>query len=215
MGSVDWSHLARTGSLATRVFHAERMASVVVLFDVRPAAYVQAHDADVNAVEHALEAGRRIVGGLLDEGNRVGIAGLGVGPCWLEPGVGREHRARAERFLATASPLSSTPPDGSFLPTQLRELRTRLAGEYQVLWLSPLVDDYAVEVARRLESAGHAVTVVSPDVTDDVTTGHRLARAERRMRIARLREVGIRVVDWHPTDTVDVALARASRGWRR
>jgi len=215
MGHVDWTHLARTGELATQEFHAERMASVVLVFDVRPAAYAGAPGLDRNAVEYALGAGRRLLGGLLAEGNQVGLAGLGVETCWLEPGLGREHRARAERFLATAEPLSSTPPEGTFLPSEIRELRKRLHGERQILWLSPLLDVYGVEVARRLESAGHAVTVVSPDVTDDRTAGRRVARAERRIRMARLREVGIRVVDWRPPEPVDVATARAARGWQR
>lgn len=215
MGHVDWRHLARTGDLATQVFHAERMASVVLLFDVRPAAYAGRPDLDRNAVEHGLDAGRRVLGSLLEDGNRVGVAGLGVDTCWLAPGLGREHRARAERFLATAGPLSSTPPAGTFVPRAIRELRARLPGDAQVIWFSPLLDVYGVEVARRMESAGHAVTVMSPDVTDDATPGRRVARAERAARMARLREVGIRVVDWRPPESVSVALERAARGWAR
>lgn len=215
MSRVDWHHLARTGELATQQFHAERMATVLLLFDVRPAAYAATPDGEHEAVAAALEAGRRLLGGLLDDGNRVGLAGLGVETCWLEPGLGREHRARAERFLATAAPLSTTPPDDPFVPRRLRELRGRLRGEVQVVWLSPLLDVYGVAVARRLESAGHAVTAVSPDVTGGETPGQRVARAERETRMARLREVGVRVVDWRPAEPVEVAVTRAARGWRR
>jgi uncharacterized protein (DUF58 family) len=215
LGHVDWNHLARTGELATQQFHAEQMASVVLLFDVRPVAYAGHPDLQHNAVEHALAAGRKLLGALLDEGNRVGVAGLGVELCFLEPGMGRDHRARAERFLATADPLSSTPPDGQFLPSEIRELRKRLRGEVQVVWLSPVLDVYGVEVPRRLESSGHAVTVVSPDVTGEETPGRRVARAERQLRVNRLREVGVRVVDWQPPEALDVATSRAARGWRR
>lgn len=220
MGHVDWHHLARTGDLATTEFRAERMAAVVLLFDVRPAAYAATPDGEYEAVVCEFEAGRRLLGRLLDGGNRVGIAGLGVETCWLGPGLGREHRARAERFLATAGPLSTTPPGGRFLPSSLTEIRKRLRGEVQVVWLSPLVDRYAPVVARRLASAGHPVTVVSPDVTVEETAGQRVARAERRTRMARLREVSIRVIDWRPPEPLDVALARVAtirtaQGWSR
>lgn len=215
MGRVDWRHLARTGELATKEFDVERMATVVVLFDVRPAAYAATPDGKYGAVEASLEAGRRLLGRLLDDGNEAGIAGLGVETCWLEPGLGREHRARAEQFLATADPLSTTSPDGTFVPTRIREIRKRVRGQMQVVWLSPLLDVYGLEVARRLTSSGHPVTVVSPDVTGDGTAGQRVVRAERRIRMARLREAGVRVVDWEPTEPVEVAVARTARGRRR
>lgn len=214
MGHVDWHHLARTGELATQEFHAERMASVVLLFDVRPSAYVGRPDLDANAVAYALSGGRRLLGRLLDDGNRVGVAGLGTDICWLAPGLGRDHRTRAEQFLATAPELSTTPPDGAFIPSTILELRKRLQGDRQIVWFSPVVDRYGVEVPRRLESAGHAVTVVSPDMTDDATPGRRLARANRRLRLDELRGGGIRVVDWRPPELLDVALERATRGWR-
>lgn len=215
LGRVDWRHLARTGDLATTEFRAERMATIVLLFDVRPAAYAATPDGQYDAVGSAFDAGRRLLGRLLDDGNRVGIAGIGVETCWFDPGLGREHRARAERFLATADPLSTTPPEGQFYPTQLREIRKRVGGEMQVVWLSPLVDDYGPVVARRLTSAGHPVAVVSPDVTADETAGQRVARAERRIRITGLRQAGVRVVDWQPSVPLEVATSRAAGKWSR
>lgn len=214
MGHVDWNNLARTGELATREFHAERMAAVVLLFDVRPAAYVGRPDLEGNAVAYSLAGGRRLFGRLLDDNNQVGLAGIGAEICWLAPGMGREHRTRAEQFLATTPELSRTPPEGTFLPSSLLDLRSRLRGERQVIWFSPVVDRYGVEIPRRLESAGHAVTVVSPDLTDDGTPGRRLAAADRRLRLDELRGTGMRVVDWRPPAALDVALVRAERGWR-
>ena len=214
LGRVDWGELAKTGELATRQFHAERMATMVLALDARAAAY-NGVDTAPTAFEHSVRAARRVAGAALAEGNRAGVAGLGPENCWLEPGLGRVHRARLEEFLATDPVLSPTAPAGTFYPPQLDELRARVRGDSQVIWLSPLSDAYSVEVARKLESTGHAVTVVSPDPTGEDTTGRRLARAERRFRLVSLREAGVRVVDWHPPEPLEAAVARAARGWRR
>lgn len=214
LGEVAWSRFAKTGQLATRQFHAERMATVVLALDVRAAAYL-AGVGEPTAVEHSLTAARRLAATVLGEGNRVGVAGLGPDNCWLEPGLGRAHRVRLEAFLATEPALARTPPGGTFYPTQLDELRKRVRGDTQVVWLSPLPDAYSVEVARKLESAGHAVTVVTPDVTAADTTGRVLARTRRRLRLTELREAGVRTVDWRPPEPLEAAVARAARGWQR
>lgn len=214
LGRVAWSELAKTGRLATRQFHAEQMATVVLAVDAREAAYLGV-DTAPTAFEHSVRGARRLAGAALSEGNRVGVAGLGPENCWLNPGLGRAHRARLEEFLATEPVLSPAPPEETFYPPQLDELRARIRGESQVVWLSPLPDAYAVEVARTLEAAGHAVTVVTPDPTGEDTTGRRLARAERRFRLVSLREAGVRVVDWRPPEPLEAAVARAVRGWRR
>jgi hypothetical protein len=96
----------------------------------------------------------------------------------------------------------------------MRWLRRRLPTSAQVVFYSPLCDDYAPEVARRLDAAGHAVTVVSPDPTVDDTPGTRLASAERARRLRALRAGGVRAVDWDTDDHLGVALTHADRRWR-
>ena len=85
----------------------------------------------------------------------------------------------------------------------------------QVILLSPLADDYIVTIAARLDAHGHAVSVVTPDVTGDATAGQRLARVERRARIDRLRSRRLPVIDWPADVTFERAVAAAREGrWR-
>jgi uncharacterized protein (DUF58 family) len=210
---VDWNRWARTGELSTVEFREERAASVVLLIDAREDAYAAPTPTAPNAVERAVDAAAAAVPALLDAGDRVGLAGLAPEEAWLAPGAGDEHRARARRLLASHPAFAPTPGDGRFFPAvSVRRLRRRLPAESQVIFLTPLVDDYAPRLARRLDAYGHPVTVVSPDPTGTDSTGRRLARVERHNRVRRLREYGIRVVDWSDGSLAS-ALERANTRW--
>jgi hypothetical protein len=80
------------------------------------------------------------------------------------------------------------------------------------VFCTPLVDDYALRAARRLDAGGNRVTVVSPDPTVGATAGQRLARIERSLRCSALREAGIRVVDWGE-ESFPTTVANAARRW--
>ncbi|WP_396610527.1 DUF58 domain-containing protein [Haloferax sp. S1W] len=212
---IDWNRRARTGELATVQFREERAATVVLVVDTRSEAHV-APDADSEtAVERCVDAASIAFPALLDSGDRVGVAAIDPKDCWLAPSAGGEHRARARRLFATHPAFAPTPSNGAFFPAlAMRRLRRRLSSDAQVIFCSPLSDDYAVSVARRLEAYGHAVTVVSPDPTADDTAGARLARIERDLRLRDLRRAGIRVVDWG-NEPLGVSLERAEAGWSR
>lgn len=96
-----------------------------------------------------------------------------------------------------------------------RWLRKRLPGDAQVVFVTPLLDDYSVLTARRLDAEGHDVTVLSPDVTSTDSPGRTVARIRRRERLRDLRRRRFRVVDW-PTDSpLSLALERAEERWSR
>ena len=116
--------------------------------------------------------------------------------------------ARSERDEDQRNSDAGADPDAA---AQVTELRKRLAADAQVVWVSPLVDEFAVRTALELEASGTAVTVVSPDPTDDATVGGRLARVERENRIVALRRSGVSVVDWDPDDPLSTAVAVAER----
>ncbi|WP_254768733.1 DUF58 domain-containing protein [Salinilacihabitans rarus] len=220
LSRIDWNRHARTGELATLQFHEERAARVLVLVDARRDAYLAPEPDAAHAVDRSVDAAGRIAATLLERGDTVGLAGLGPTdrrsgdgwyPCWLAPSSGHDHRVRFRELLATHPQFSTIPPtDGALWLTQLRTVRRRLSAETQVVLLTPLCDRGSVEIARRLDSRGHPVTVVSPDPTAERTTSQQLARVARRIRRFDLQRAGIPVVDWRADETVDEAFARTN-----
>ncbi|PSQ30679.1 DUF58 domain-containing protein [Halobacteriales archaeon SW_6_65_46] len=210
LSRIDWKRVARTGELATVSFRKERAGSVVVVVDTRSDTDAGTTD---SAMARSVEAAATAAGGLLDSGDRVGVATLGPSPVWLAPGAGPTHRARLRELFATDPGFVVGQSADESLPwLARRRLRRRLTGGTQLLVFSPLLDDFIVTAIRAYEAHGHPVTVVSPDPTGSVTTGQRLEAVERSLRLSTLRRSGVRAIDWgdEPFETTVVA---ASRRW--
>lgn len=214
MNRIDWQRFARTGELTTIEFRQERAAKILLCLDVREVAF-RAHGPDEpHAVSYSQAATVQLLDALRDTPDAVGLAALGQDSCWLAPGTGSEHYTRAREMLATHPALSAYAPDEDVATTerareQVLELRQRLDADTQIVLLSPLTDDFVTETAYELEAAGHAVTVISPDVTTTDTPGGKLATTERRNAIRALREAGVPVFDWSPTERLGTTLAVA------
>jgi uncharacterized protein (DUF58 family) len=210
---IDWKRTARTGDLTTIEFQREQAAAAVVVIDAREGAYLGAEPEAEPAVERAVGAAGAVVAGLLDGGNRVGIAALAPTSAWVPPGAGESHRARLRETLATHRGLAPAPPEDFHAYTAMLELRRRLPAGAQIVLFTPLSDDYSGRLARRLGVYGHRVTVVAPDATVDDTAGRRLARVQRALRVGRLRQAGVRVIDWGSEEPFPSAVERARRRW--
>lgn len=224
LGRVDWNRLARTGELGTVEYQAEHLASVVVLVDARRAAYLAPGPGREHAVERSVRLARRAFAGLLDAGNRVGVAALSERDVWLPPRLGRDHRATGLDLLTTHEAFSTVPPAAELYADyeeSRRESRKadlvdridrRFDGRGEVLLCSPCCDPYPGRVARSLDARGHHVTVVSPDPTADRRLGHRVRRLQRQFELRQLRRSEIRAVDWGD-EPADLALRRAAQRW--
>lgn len=211
MQQVDWKRYAKTGELSTVEFRVERAASVAVLVDARRSAY-RGGDEGPHAVTAAVAAAEQLFVAALARRNRVGIAGVGREACWFPTGSGRKHRARGQEFLATNPTFGTHPPSTEPpLEEQTETLRNRLPSNAQLVVVTPLCDDDIAAAARSFEADGHAVSVVSPDVTREDSPGHRLATVERTARIRRLRQSQIPVIEWDP-DTPLATAVNAGRG---
>ncbi|GGL32792.1 DUF58 domain-containing protein [Halarchaeum grantii] len=215
LSRVDWRRLARTGDLSTVQFSEERAASVVLVVDARAHAY--ATDAEgVAALEHELRGAGDVAAALLDAGDQVGLAAYGPTWTWLAPGSGRDHRLRLRERLALDDAFPPSDPDVSTADAlAFRRLRKNVPRDAQIVLATPLLDGTSAFTARRLESHGYPVTVLSPDVTGRESVGGRLAAVERRGRVRELRSAGVRVVDWDPVTPLAVALARTATRWSR
>lgn len=214
MNRIDWNRRARTGEFATLEFDEEQAATVLVVIDVRDAAYIAPEPQAPHAVDRAVDAAGRIFAILLNEGDRVGVAAFGSNSCWFAPGTGDEHRVRARQLLATHPAFASVPQEERFRSVRWRRtLRRRLTSGTQILFISPLCDEYASIVSKRLDAYGYPVTVISPDPTVDRTVEQRLTRLGRTLRITDLRSTGIQVIDWQWDDSLDVTLTRFAERW--
>jgi uncharacterized protein (DUF58 family) len=184
---------------------------VAVLVDARGSAY-RGGEEGPHAVTAGVAAAEQLFVAALARRNRVGIAGIGREACWFPTGSGRNHRARGQEFLATNPTFGTQPPSTEApIEDQVDTLRNRLPADTQLVVVTPLCDDEIESAVRSFEAEGHAVSVVSPDVTREDSPGRRLATVERTARVRRLRQAGIPVVEWDPTRPLATAV-NAGRG---
>ncbi|MFC5971033.1 DUF58 domain-containing protein [Halomarina salina] len=212
MNRIDWKRYARTNELSTVSFREDEATTVSVIVDDRESARIAREPDGETGASLARHAAGRLAGSLLDTNDRVGVVSLADGG-YVKPATGREQRARITRFLADPESMQGRP---GVLANVCRygvdRLCRHLDRRSRVVVCSPLTDDDAVGTTKTLAARGHAVTVVSPDMTPD-TTGGNLARIERSKRVDTLRRAGVRVVEWSPDDALAVAMARAERRW--
>ncbi|MFB6188391.1 MAG: DUF58 domain-containing protein [Halapricum sp.] len=214
---IDWNRAARGGELATLQFREEHAATVVLLIDARTEAFVAPERDAPSALERSLGAAAEVFVSRLDSDDRVGLAALAAGDCWLAPGAGHGHWPLARELLTTNSAFTEVGgEDKRFYPIlAIRQLRKKLPRNAQLVLFSPLCDDTAVWMARRLHAYGYPMTVVSPDATTTTAPGRTVAHAERQLRLSKLRQADVRVIDWHRDEPLETATDRATRRWSR
>lgn len=213
---VDWNRVARTGDLATLQFREEHAATVVILVDTRAAAFQAPTPDALSAVDRSLAGATQVFESLLADGDRVGLANVGLDWSWVSPGAGSDHRERVRQTLQSDPNFGGTKHDIRFgVDRYVKRLRRRLPSDAQLILFSPLLDEESAETARRLHAHGHSVTAFSPDPTTTDSLGASLARIERCLALETLRESEIPVVDWGHDEPLPVAVERARAGWHR
>lgn len=215
---VDWKRYARTRELTTIEFRETRAATVVAVLDARDAAAAYRREGEPTARNLAARGIAGIAESLLDRNDRVGAAVYGGDRGYLPPGTGPEQYRRVEAVLdldAEIPPAVRRRQRDLYAPDEplYETLEDRLPEETQVVFATPLLDDHAVHALRYLRARGHAVAVVSPDVTGDETPGATVERLRREGRVETLREHGVRVVNWPIDEPLRSALTRAGERW--
>ncbi len=211
---INWRANARhPESFFTNEFEQERVADVGLILDVRQRSEVQSHDDSL--FEHAVEATAALAEAFLNDGNRVGLLLYGGFLDWTFPGYGKVQRERILHALAGAELGESMVFD------QLDHIPARqFPAHSQLVLVSPLSAD-DVQPLVRLRARGYQILVISPDPigferrvlgeTRAVELAARFARLERELLLRKLRQAGIRVVDWQVDQPFD-QVARASLG---
>lgn len=218
MSRIDWKRYARSGKLTTIEFREERSASLVLCLDCRKEAYRAIDEGVPHAIAYELAAAERLVSALLDERVQVGLAAVGREFVWLPAKIGDDQYVNAKSLLSSHRTFSVYPPNGSdpsdsTAQRQIEELQKHLGQDNQVALISPLVTGFMANMAVELESRGNSVTVISPDVTTEASTGGRLVRIERENRMRSLRNSDIPVIDWDTNTPLGTVLMEANEQW--
>ncbi|NEU58202.1 DUF58 domain-containing protein [Halorussus sp. MSC15.2] len=219
MSRIDWKRYAKSRELTTVDFRETRAATVMVVVDARTPALVARRAGEPDAVELGEYAAERLAEAFVRRNDRVGLAIFGPDERYLAPAGGDEQVARVRAELESTAPPTDH-LEGIFSERRRNRanedrfdtLRKRMPDAAQVVFLSPMADDYAVDVAERFRAYGHAVTVVSPDVTGSGTVGGAIDRIERDERLTALRG-SVRVVDWSPDEPIRTAVSAATARW--
>jgi uncharacterized protein (DUF58 family) len=220
---INWRMTARhPRALYSNEFEQERVADVGLILDARLRTNLDLGGESL--LDPAVSATAALANAFLEEGNRVGLLIYGWYLDWTFPGYGKTQRERILRSLARARAGNSVLFETlDYLPVRNFPVRS------QIVVVSPLcADDY--EVLARLRARGYQVLVVSPDPIafelrrtgeprslgelgslqePDIALAARIARADRALLLARLRRIGIRIVDWDVSEPLESTLRGA------
>jgi uncharacterized protein (DUF58 family) len=208
---VDWAATARAGRPIVREYRAERNQTVLVLLDN---GRVMAGRVDgVPRVEHAVDAVMMLTAVATGLGDRCGVVAFDREVrAAVPPGAGRAQLGRVIDALYVLEPvLAESDYAGAFTET-LARFRRRTMLVLLTDLVAPAVEEWLIP-ALPLLVREHLVVVASvrdPDVArwarggaGDITGVYRQAAAvsaldARRRTIARLRGLGVTVVDARP-----------------
>jgi uncharacterized protein (DUF58 family) len=215
---INWRTSLRAGELQVNATTTERDAEVVVLLDARFDGGVSGGlGGRSSGVDVAVRAAGALSAFYLRLGDRVGLVTYAAGSRTVPARTGRgQLDLLLSALLDTSAPRSAggeprlpTPPG--------------LDPRALVLVVSPLVGRYVFEQAAALGRAGHSVVVVdtlpedagTPDGGPWTEAVTRLWRLERATRIDQLQSLGVPVVPWRGSGTLDAVLLELSRAAAR
>jgi len=209
---INWAVSSRVGTLHVTSTWADRDAHVMLLLDSEHDIGVsEGVDGASSSLDIAMRAAAAVGEHYLAAGDRVSLVDLGRRVRNVPAGSGRRHLRRLLEVLVAAEP-------GPNHRAEAVWIRPVAAGVL-VVALSPLVGRLGRDQVARLAQHGHSVVVVDtlPDALgsggDSSWAGlaRRLRALERAAEIDRLGELGIPVVRWRGSGTLDEVLHKISR----
>ena len=196
---INWKATARKKRLMVNQYELEDVYDLMIFIDSR---YVTKIGTPVkNSLEYCIKAAASIAGAAIKKTNRVGIVTYGKEISIIPPGSSNTHM---ETVLAT---LTATYAGGKkTFKDALERATPYLTPKSPVIIMSPLQRDDSLEDAiQLLLSKKYHVTLLSPSIVDfeRLITGvyspkYLLVKLERQNHLAKLRGMGIKVVDWSP-----------------
>lgn len=224
---INWRQYAKARDLTTIEYRQDEAAEVLVVVDARQSAGVAEATTAPTGTERCVSMARDIIDSMLGDRNRVGVLTLGVDPtdvrfdateatdeeiAWIPPTSSQQLRTRIGLLLdaavATVRPNATREAAATGVPPI--KIIDRLNQQTQLVVVTPLCDEYPVELTQQCEAAGYSVTVYSPGFTVKTTAGGTIATVQRSLRVSKLQARDMSVVDWNPAEPLDVAFERTT-----
>ncbi len=211
---LNWRLSARhPRKIFTNEFEQDEIADYGLILDARR---ITADDAMEEALfENSVSAAASLAENYLKRGNRVALLIFGKAIATLFPGYGKRQLNAVMRNLARAR-LGENLPLGflEYFPVRLFPSRS------QIVMIST-VDSRDLDAYARLRAYGYDVLLISPDPVDYVAQrlplndinalAIRAARIERVTQLERLMKMGIEVIDWQVTRSLDATIRVSAR----
>ena len=212
---INWRASARyQQALYVNQYQQERVGDIGLILDTRASSQVLDKKGEP-LFGTCVRAAGSLADRFLQDGNRVGLLLYGTSLSWTFPQYGKVQRQRILDQLARAEVGSSRVFEKlENLPAQI------LPRKAQLVFVSPLQED-DLETLIQLVGRGYAVMVISPDPVryewevlaaegryERLEVAFEIAQTERRLMISRLRQAGVRILDWNPEVPLRAALKR-------
>jgi uncharacterized protein (DUF58 family) len=216
---LNWRVSQRTGRLHVTSTYSDRDADVLLVLDSRQ----DLGRPPVSSLDTGVRAAAAIAEHYLREGDRVGLVDLGQYLRRVRAGNGRAHLVRILDVLLDVRPLNWYDlTDRRAMRFTVASLPTAVPAGVLIVVLSPLAGEAAFGLLAGLARSGRAVVAVDtlpPDARPEqpglwADLAFRLWRLEREGDIVRLGDVGVPVVPWRGTGSLDQVLRDVSRAAR-
>jgi uncharacterized protein (DUF58 family) len=205
---INWPATTRHGALHLSTFAAERIQNLVVIAD----ATADVGEAGFSSLDLVLRGAAGAMTRYLAGRDRVGLIVFGSRLSWIGPGQGQRHFHRLIDLLVSSRSGSERAPELARLP------RAALPPGALILVFSPLLDPRLIEAVRDLRERAFTVLVIDVLNTEPGQINTRMAVLARRIwRLEQqairfsLTQIGVPVVHWDGSASLDDALAPYSR----
>jgi uncharacterized protein (DUF58 family) len=205
---INWPATTRRGTLHLSMFAAERTQHTVIIADTT----ADVGEPGSSSLDLVLRGAAGAMTRYLAQRDRVGLIIVGSRLTWLAPGQGQRHFHRLIDLLVS-SPFGWEPA-----AALTRLPRAALPPGALIVVFSPLLDTRVIEAVRDLRERGFSVLVVDvlnaePQHDRSLLAGvaGRMWRLEQEAIRFSLTQIGVPVVHWDGTGSLDTPLAPYTR----
>jgi uncharacterized protein (DUF58 family) len=205
---INWPATTRRGTLHLSTFAAERTQHTVVIAD----ASADVGEPGSTSLDLVLRGAAGAITRYLAARDRVGLVVFGTRLSWIGPGQGQRHFHRLIDLLVS-SPFGWEPA-----AALTRLPRAALPPGALIIVFSPLLDTRLIEAVRDLRERGFSVLVVDvlnaepqPSRNALSALASRMWRMEQEAIRFSLTQIGVPIVHWDGTSSLDEPLAPYTR----